>query len=210
MGIGWAQGVVLPLSLLGFFLAITIAGLAIQVGSCCLLSNSQPAVLRRLYRLGASWQQLRAVRGITVRLWGLTVALTAVAICQAKLAFSAVSLDISWSGLIVYAASKNLAVLVGVTPGGFGIVEGISIYLGQVFNYSTSTALIVQGLIRTVSYTALLLIGPLSVWGLKRQLEGCRKPPRPVRETATPEPDLMDKRGPESPSGDDGFLLNEG
>jgi uncharacterized membrane protein YbhN (UPF0104 family) len=194
IGIAWGQGEVLPGSLFGFFLAITVVGLVIQVFSYCLPIKSQPVLLRWLYQVCLSWQRLRLVRGITIKLWGLTIALTAATIFQSKLAFSATSLELSWSGLLVYTASKNLAALVGLTPGGLGIVESISIYLGQILNYATSSALIVQGLIRSVAYTALLLIGPLGVLVLRRRLDDSNEPRK--REQSSTARDKDDAVGP--------------
>ena len=72
---------------------------------------------------------------------------------------------------MIYAASKNLASLVGLTPGSLGIVELISIYLGSVLGYGTADALAVQGLIRAVAIAVLLLVGPFALIYLRRRLQ---------------------------------------
>ncbi len=170
IGMGWGQGEALPHSLFVFFVVVTIAGIVVQVFNYNPPNTPRSALMRGLLRISSGWQQIRLKKGVIIQLWMLTVVQTVTTICQTKLAFEAVSIEISWSGLFVYTASNNLAVLVGITPGGFGIVESIGIYLGRIFHYSTGSALIVQGLIRAVVYSSLLLTGSLSLLLIKRRL----------------------------------------
>jgi len=52
-----------------------------------------------------------------------------------------------------------------------GVVELISIYLGNVLGYSTADALSVQALIRAVAIASLLLAGPSALFYLRRRID---------------------------------------
>lgn len=92
------------------------------------------------------------------------------------------SVSISWEGILVYAASKNLTTLIGLTPGGLGIVELTSVYLGTVLGYSTVDALSVQGLIRAVALGTLLLIGPFALLYLRHKISVSPRVPASIAD----------------------------
>jgi uncharacterized membrane protein YbhN (UPF0104 family) len=103
------------------------------------------------------------------------LAMTLATVWQCHAAFGALSIALPWEGVVVYAAAKNLATLIGLTPGAMGVVELISIYLGNVLGYSTADALSVQALIRAVAIASLLLAGPFALLYLRRHM-GSRAP----------------------------------
>jgi len=121
-----------------------------------------------------AWQALRSNRAAVLALWGLMVASTALSAWQCAVAFDAVSVPVSAGGILVYAAAKNLATLISITPGAIGIVEIISIYLGTILGYTTSDALLVQALLRAIAVALLLVAGPISLLRLRVALRQAR------------------------------------
>lgn len=160
------------ISLLVFFALVSVVGILVMVIDIDIGSNYQRFPMAQISRLLAAWRRVRQDRVLVYKLWVLMAALTLATVWQCHAAFAAASIPLPWEGVMVYAASKNLGTLVGLTPGSLGIVELISIYLGGVLGYGTADALVVQGLIRAVAIVVLLLAGPLALIYLRRRLQG--------------------------------------
>lgn len=156
--------------LTGFFLLVMLAGIGLLSLRLPEIVGPRRFPLKQLAALLGGVRQIRQHPRLMLKLWLLVVALTAASVWQCAVAFEAVSVPLSQGGLLVYAASKNLATLISLTPGALGIVELISVFLGRVLDYGTAEALLVQGLIRAVTIGTLLAIGPAAFWYLKRRL----------------------------------------
>lgn len=156
---------------LAAFFALTVAaGAIVMFVDIDLEWENRRFPLAQIGRLSKAWRALRANRVLMLRLWLLMAAMAVATVWQCHAAFSAVSIDLPLEGVFIYAASKNLATLIGLTPGAMGIVELVSIYLGSVLGYSTADALSVQGLIRAVAIVVLLLAGPSAFLYLRRRI----------------------------------------
>ena len=84
---------------------------------------------------------------------------------QSKIAFNAYNTNLSWGAVIFYSAGQIPLSYASITPGALGIQEAFTIYMGRSLHYSTTEALMVQGLIRFVSITTLGITGPMAlVW----------------------------------------------
>jgi uncharacterized membrane protein YbhN (UPF0104 family) len=153
-----------------FFALMTVGGLVFMVLDLKVTGHADHFIPRQISRVLAGWKRVRSDVRLFSRLWILTLTLIVVTALQVKMAFAAVSVDLTWYGALVYAASKNVAMLISITPGSLGIVEGVSIYLGNVLNYTTAQALLVQGLIRVVSISVLLVTGPVAFLILRRRV----------------------------------------
>ena len=160
------------ISLLIFFALVSTLGVLVMVVDIKIGTDYQKFPMAQLSRLFAAWRRVRHNRILVFKLWALTLALSLATVWQCHAAFEAASISLSWEGVLVYAASKNLAGLVGLTPGSLGVVEMISIYLGSVLGYGTADALVVQGLIRAVAVAVLLLAGPVAFIYLRLRLQG--------------------------------------
>jgi len=158
-------------SLLTFFALVTSAGILLMVIDININSDSQKFLLRQLFRFLAAWHRVRRNRLLVCKLWALTAVMAAVTVWQCFAAFEAASVSLSWYGATIYAACKNLATLISLTPGSLGIVELVSIYLGGQLGYGTADALLVQGLIRAVAVGVLSLAGPVALLYLRRRLQ---------------------------------------
>lgn len=157
-------------TLLAFFLLLTFAGVLAMTININMKPDHKWFLLGLLQRLFSAWKNVRKDRALVARMWVLMLASTVTTVWQCSTAFDAVSIPLSSGGILIYAASKNLATLVSLTPGSLGIVELISIYLGGVLNYSTADALLVQALIRSVAIVILLLLGPIALLFLRRRI----------------------------------------
>ncbi len=175
MGLIARNGGPLNLTLVFFFALIATAGMAAMLIRFEVRREFHRFPLAQIARLINAWQAVRADRRLVTKLWILMFAMTLATIWQCHAAFSALSIALPWEGVLVYAASKNLASLIGLTPGSLGVVELTSIYLGTVLGYSTTDALSVQALIRAVAIGSLLLLGPLALIYLRRRI-GARAP----------------------------------
>jgi uncharacterized membrane protein YbhN (UPF0104 family) len=170
MGVIARNGGPLNLSLMSFFAVIAAAGMAAMLIRFEIRQDFKRFPLAQVARLINAWQAVRADRGLVLKLWLLMLAMTLATVWQCRAAFDALSITLPWEGVIVYAAAKNLATLIGLTPGSMGVVEVISIYLGNVLGYSTADALSVQALIRAVAIASLLLAGPFALLYLRRRI----------------------------------------
>ena len=156
--------------LLLFFMLITLAGIVAMSIDGNVNGDRGRFPKAQIHSLLSAWQSVRVDRLLIVKLWFLMLALALATVWQCRIAFDALSVQLPWSGILLYAGSKNLATLISLTPGSLGIVELISIYLGTVLDYSTANALSVQALIRAVAIGALLLLGPVAIYFLRRNL----------------------------------------
>ena len=156
--------------LTAFFLLLMLAGTSLLVIRFPSVGAAGRFPLKQIDALLAAVRQMRSRPRLMLKLWLLVIVLTAASVWQCAVAFDAVSVPLSRGGLLVYAASKNLATLISLTPGALGIVELISVFLGRVLDYGTADALLVQGLLRAVTIGMLLAVGPASFWYLKRRL----------------------------------------
>ena len=170
MGLIARNGGPLNLSLMLFFAFIAAAGLAAMLIRFEIRREFRSFPLAQIARLVNAWQAVRADRGLVMKMWLLMIAMTVATAWQCRAAFDALSIALPWEGVFVYAAAKNLATLIGLTPGSMGVVELISIYLGNVLGYSTADALSVQALIRAVAIASLLLAGPFALVYLRRRI----------------------------------------
>jgi len=170
MGLIAAKGGPVDLSLTVFFGFIVVAGSAAMFIDFDLESANRRFPLAQLARFTRASRTLRGDRQSMFRLWLLMLAMALATVWQCRTAFHAISIPLPWAEVFVYAASKNLATLIGLTPGALGVVELVSIYLGSVLGYTTADALSVQGLIRAVAIVVLLLAGPFAILYLRRRL----------------------------------------
>ncbi len=158
------------LSLMTFFALVTAAGVGAMMLNFRMRGDYARFPMAQIARMVNAWQRIRRDRALVGKLWVLMIGMTLATVFQCRIAFNAVEIALPWEGVLVYAASKNLAGLIGLTPGALGVVELVSIYLGNVLGYSTADALSVQGLIRAVAIVSLLLVGPVSLAYLRRGL----------------------------------------
>ena len=157
-------------ALMAFFALIAVAGVTMMTVSFRLRGDYTRFPMAQIARMVNAWHTIRKDRALVGKLWLLMIGMTLATVFQCRTAFNAVEIALPWEGVLVYAASKNLAGLIGLTPGALGVVELVSIYLGNVLGYSTADALSVQGLIRAVAIISLLLAGPISLMYLRRGL----------------------------------------
>lgn len=153
-----------------FFAAVTGGGLALMAAPPHKVPGGSRFPLAQIGRMMAGWDRLRRHPRALRRLWLLTGGFALTSVWQCAQAFSAIGSPLSPAGNLVYAGAKNLSFLVGLTPGSLGIVEAISVYLGSSLFYSPAQALLVQGLIRAVSLSLLLVTGPAALYLLRKRL----------------------------------------
>lgn len=177
MGLIAIKGGPVNLSVVTVFGFIVVAGIAAMFVDINLEPGNKRFPLAQLARVMQAWRTLMRNRRSLLRLWLLMLAMVAATVWQCRAAFDAVSVPLPWEGILVYAASKNLATLIGLTPGALGVVELVSIYLGSVLGYTTADALSVQGLIRAVAIIVLLLAGPFALLYLRRRLAASPQAP---------------------------------
>lgn len=158
-----------------FFASILLISVFIMKCKVNINTTYKDFPMKQLYQLVNAWRKVHEDRILVLKLWGLMLCMTMATVIQCKVAFSSISIQLSWGGIFVYAASKNLAMLVGLTPGSLGIVEMISVYLGNILGYSTSEALLVQALIRSVAIGILLIFGSLAFYLLQQNIRSARQ-----------------------------------
>ncbi len=113
---------------------------------------------RQLARILDGWTLLRQQRAAFLKLMLTTLVFALLSVLEVELAASAVGVELSWPGVLLYSSGQNLAVLASLTPVALGIAEVVSIYLGTTLGYDTSQALMIQALLRVVPLALLLLV----------------------------------------------------
>ena len=126
--------------------------------------------LRVIVRIVNGWDRVRRNRNLLLRLIAANMAYLLLIILQTKVAFATYKVSMSWGAAMFFSAAKCLALLVSVTPGSIGIVEWLSVYMANTLPYTPSEALMAQALMRTVTITTLLMIGPFAVHYLNRKI----------------------------------------
>ena len=112
--------------------------------------------LGQIVRILDGWTLLRRKRSTFLKLLLTTLVFVLLSALEVKLASSAVAVDLSWGGVLLYTAGQNLAILGSLTPVALGIAEMVSIYLGTTIGYDVSQALMIQTLLRAVPLLLLL------------------------------------------------------
>ncbi|MCG6910333.1 MAG: flippase-like domain-containing protein [Deltaproteobacteria bacterium] len=121
-------------------------------------------------RIINNWSLVRKDRSLLLKLIANNTAYAILVVLQTKVAFVNYDVNISWGSAMIFSAAKCLALLLTITPGSIGIVEWLSVYLGEFLGYSGSGALMAQTLMRVVSIATLALIFPFASRHLSRKV----------------------------------------
>ena len=122
-------------------------------------------VFSKLIQIKQGWHMLRQDVAIYVPLWIVMIGYAGLTTGQIKLLFDSFHVELSWGGILFYTAGQNVAALATLTPGALGIMEVLGIYMAAHLAFSTTEALLVQGLFRVVMLTTLFSTLPLAfVW----------------------------------------------
>ena len=120
---------------------------------------------REISRVVNGWALIRSHPFLVFKLTANTFLCYLLLVFQTKVAFATYDVHMSWGALLFYTSGLTPVSLATITPGAIGILEGFSVYMGRVLNYTTADALQVQALIRFVAITSLLILGP---WAFSR------------------------------------------
>jgi uncharacterized membrane protein YbhN (UPF0104 family) len=166
MSLLWYEGALFNPLLALFFGAVVLgAGMAIYLPFPT--GHWTHPVLTKLIQIKKGWHMLRQDVAIYAPLWIVMIACAGLSTAQFKLSFDAFNVELSWGGILFYTAGQNLAALATLTPGALGIMEVLGIYMAAHLAFSTSEALLVQGLFRFVFLTTLCSALPLALLWLR-------------------------------------------
>lgn len=87
-------------------------------------------------------------------------------IIQYRVAFYTFDVSISISECILFVCARNLAMLIGLTPGSLGTVEILMVLVGGLMSISMAEIVMVQSLVRLVSFVSLLICFPIGIRAL--------------------------------------------
>ena len=165
----WSQGRTFDVPLAVVFVLLGL------ISATCMLWRFPPLSsrhfpLQHIAYIINGWALLRANRGVCARLMIYTILDTLIALLRAKIAFAAYGIKLSWGGAMFQAAGQSIALLASLTPGSLGVAEIMSMYIGQSLHYTLSEALMVQALLRIVSWTTMLVLAPIALRLLHVQL----------------------------------------
>jgi uncharacterized membrane protein YbhN (UPF0104 family) len=128
---------------------------------------------RHIRRVLEGWALLRRNRSAFAVLILLTVCFALLSLLEVKIASTAIGLRLPWSGIMLYTAGQNLALLASITPVALGVAEMVSIYMGPALGYHVPQALMVQALLRVVPLTLLLATAVPAFQVLSRRRQEC-------------------------------------
>lgn len=107
------------------------------------------------------WEQLRSHPRVLWQMLVLTAGYGGCLLVLTKVSFAAISVPLTWVEACFFTAAQNLALLVTLTPGAVGIVDGMAVYSGKAIGITTPQVIMEQALNRAVLWSTLLL---LSLW----------------------------------------------
>jgi hypothetical protein len=120
---------------------------------------------REISRVVNGWALIRSNPYLVLKLTANIFLCYLILVFQTKVAFATYDVHMSWGALLFYTSGLTPVSLATITPGAIGILEGFTVYMGHVLNYTTADALQVQALTRFVAITSLLILGP---WAFSR------------------------------------------
>jgi uncharacterized membrane protein YbhN (UPF0104 family) len=166
MSLLWYEGASFDPLLAWFFGAVAL-GAVIAIWLPFPMGHYTHPLLTKLMQIKKGWHMLRQEVAIYVPLWLAMIGYAGLTTGQLKLLFDAFNVELSWGAILFYTAGQNLAALATLTPGALGIMEILGIYMATHLAFSTSEALLVQGLFRVVMLTTLFSTLPLALVWLK-------------------------------------------
>jgi uncharacterized membrane protein YbhN (UPF0104 family) len=117
-------------------------------------------------RTFGGWSRLRARPSLFVKLLAITIGQSLLMLCQTSVAFHAIDATPPLADVLFFTSLKSLALLTTITPGALGIVEWLSVYMAKHLAFSPEQAFVAQGLMRAVTISAALVMGPLAALSL--------------------------------------------
>jgi uncharacterized membrane protein YbhN (UPF0104 family) len=168
MAVLWEAGHGFDPPLAVFFLIST--GTAAILMLCRLpLPKWEVFPFRQIARVIEGWALLRRDRANFAMLLFVTIVFALLSLLAVQVASSAINLQLSWGGIMLYTAGQNLAMLASITPAALGVAEMVSIYMGLVLGYNVPQALMVQALLRAVPLALLLVAALPAFYALARR-----------------------------------------
>lgn len=125
-------------------------------------------LLRVIYLMHDGWRELVGCRWFLFRLFGFVVLQIAAEVLVVWAAWNAVGAGVSFATASLLASLGLLAALTGLTPGGVGLVELVSVGAGMTVAVEASQS-IAAGLVARGASLAIMAIGcPLAMYWLAR------------------------------------------
>ena len=100
--------------------------------------------------------------GVVPKLILLTLLNLLIGTLIVKFSFLGIGLEINLLRAFYLAIMNVLAIFINITPGSFGITEGLYITSANIIGIDPALALIVALIIRAVNTTVLLVLGPIA------------------------------------------------
>ncbi|MFC1884955.1 lysylphosphatidylglycerol synthase domain-containing protein [Thermodesulfobacteriota bacterium] len=133
--------------------------------------ESNRAFWNKIARTINSWDQIRNDKSILYR-FSLLILIRALLLGVAlKLSFSVSELYISYPNALLLGIIGSFAILISITPGGFGVVEGILLLSSPLVGTGSEEMLVAALIHRTMFVFTLLLLWPFA-WACLRYLKG--------------------------------------
>ncbi len=117
---------------------------------------------RLLTRVLGGWKRIYQCPTLLGKVVAITLAQSALMLCQTWVAFHAVHVAAPLADTLFFTSAKSLALLATITPGAIGVVEWLSVYMAEHLAFSPDQAFAAQGLMRAITISAALSIGPLA------------------------------------------------
>ncbi len=159
----------------GGIVVLSIVALAVPFN----LPAAQTFPFRELSQISQGWEILRRNTRLLAALTGSILVFALISAIQYRIAFSALNIEISPLGTLLYVSAAIVAMMISLTPASLGIAEAVAVYMGTILNYTPAEALMVQGLIRGVSFIVLAISSPIASRMLGLSLKEIRKLPPP-------------------------------
>jgi uncharacterized membrane protein YbhN (UPF0104 family) len=157
LGYWYISGGEAPLSLaLGFLgMAASISLLWIPLNFAFLPRKWQ----RRALQLADGWKILQQNPVLVLELVGLQIALTVLAAGRLWITFHALSQDVTMLHCMLFSSASILTRLVSISPGGFGVREGIIAGIASVLGFDLGVSAVAVGLERLITTPVNIVLG---------------------------------------------------
>lgn len=125
-------------------------------------------VARAARRLFDSWQLLARHKGMIVHVVVAQLAVLALRAVRLQLALVALGVPVNFFGTMIVSLLAQLAILIGLTPGGLGMREGAICYGYHLLGTPIETGIAAALLDRAVMTLCVVVIGQLGLWRMLR------------------------------------------
>lgn len=164
-----------------FIYAVLLGFLAVALGPVLVMvltpriNTGKGKLSQYLSRVLNAVNEFRHRPGLFLRTIANVSMVMVLTMCQYGTAFYACGVSVTFSECVFFVCARNLAMLIGLTPGSLGTTEILMVLVGRFMDIAIVEVLMVQTVIRLVSFASLSIYFPIGLRFLSINPSGLKK-----------------------------------